>query len=118
MATSSRSSEADSAGPAWLYAGTLDDIWEGEMRGVNLGAVDVLLCNVDGEVFAYEDRCPHLVNPLSQGVLRDHVLTCAAHEWMFDARTGHGVNPASACLHRYPVRLDGDRIFVGVGYDE
>jgi hypothetical protein len=28
------------------------------------------------------------------------------------------VNPASACLHRYPVRLDGERIFVGVGEDE
>jgi len=24
------------------------------------------------------------------------------------------VNPASACLHRYPVRLDGERIFVSV----
>ena len=84
------------------------------MRAVKLGAVDVLLCNLDGTLVAYEDRCPHLANPLSEGVLADGVLTCAAHEWEFDARTGRGVNPASACLHRYPVRLDGMRIFVGV----
>jgi hypothetical protein len=32
----------------WRYAGTLDDIRAGEMRAVNLGAVDVLLCNLAG----------------------------------------------------------------------
>src|SRR6185312_5705494 len=116
--TSSRSSEGDSTMAVWRYAGTLDDIWAGEMRAVNIGAVGVLLCNLDGTLVAYENRCPHLANPLSEGVLADGVLTCAAHEWEFDVRTGRGVNPASACLHRYPVRLDGERIFVGVGEDE
>ena len=47
-----------------------------------------------------------------QGALDGGVLTCGAHEWQFDARTGRGVNPASACLRRYPVRLDGEQIFV------
>jgi nitrite reductase/ring-hydroxylating ferredoxin subunit len=88
------------------------------MRAVHLGTVDVLLCNLDGMLVAYQDRCPHLANPLSEGALSDGVLTCAAHEWEFDARTGRGVNPASACLHRYPVRLDGEQIFVSVGEDE
>ena len=98
----------------WRYAGSLDDIREGEMRAVNLGAVNVLLCNLDGTLVAYEDRCPHLANPISEGVLADGVLTCAAHEWEFDARTGREVNPVSACLRRYPVRLDGERILVHV----
>ena len=102
----------------WRYAGSLDDIWEGEMRAVNLGAVDVLLCNLDGTLVAYEDRCPHLASPLSEGALDGGVLTCAAHEWQFDARTGRGVNPASACLRRYPVRLDGEQIFVGLSEEE
>jgi toluene monooxygenase system ferredoxin subunit len=119
MVTSSRSNEGDGTVAVWRYAGSLDDLWAGEMRAVNLGAVDVLLCNLDGVLVAYEDRCPHLANPLSEGSLSDDgVLTCAAHEWEFDARTGCGVNPASACLHRYPVRLDGMRIFVGVEEDE
>jgi toluene monooxygenase system ferredoxin subunit len=96
----------------WRYAGSLDDIWAGEMTAVNLGAADVLLCNLDGTLVAYEDRCPHLARPLSEGALDGDVLTCGAHEWQFDARTGRGVNPASACLRRYPVRLDGEQIFV------
>jgi toluene monooxygenase system ferredoxin subunit len=85
------------------------------MHGVRLGTVDVVLCNVDGELFAYDDRCPHLANPLSEGSLAEAVLTCAAHHWEFDARSGRGVNPGSACLRRYPVQLDGERILVDVG---
>jgi nitrite reductase/ring-hydroxylating ferredoxin subunit len=42
-----------------------------------LGAVDVLLCNIDGQVHANQDRCPHLANPLSEGELRENILTCA-----------------------------------------
>jgi len=114
MATYSRSSAADTPPAEWQYAGTLDDLWEGEVRGVNLGGVDVVLCNVDGELFAYEDRCPHLANPLSDGALQQNTLRCAAHEWEFDARTGQGVNPQAARLKPFPVRLDNDRIFVAL----
>lgn len=118
MVTSSPSSEGDGAVADWLDAGTLDDVWEGEMSSVRLGALDVVLCNVDGEVHAYRDRCPHLANPLSDGELRENLLTCAAHEWVFDARTGDGVNPEDARLQRFPVRIDGDRILVCLGQIE
>ncbi|HEV7579967.1 MAG TPA: Rieske 2Fe-2S domain-containing protein [Mycobacterium sp.] len=117
MATSSPSTKADFPIVVWQYAGTLDDIWEGEMCAAKLGTVDVLLCNVDGQLVAYQDQCPHLANPLSAGVLSDNVITCAAHEWSFDARSGRGVNPETSCLRRYPVRVDGERIFVDVGPD-
>jgi nitrite reductase/ring-hydroxylating ferredoxin subunit len=114
MATSSRSSAADTPSAVWRYAGTLDELWEGEVRGVDLGGVDVVLCNVDGELFAYEDRCPHLANPLSHGVLNHNTLTCAAHEWEFDARTGQGLNPQTAHLKSFPVRIDDERIFIQI----
>ncbi len=95
-----------------MVIGTLDDLWEGDMRSVMLGGREVLLCNVEGAVFAYDDPCPHLGNLLSTGTLEGHVLTCAAHEWSFDMRTGAGINPAGVCLHRYPVQLDGDRVLI------
>jgi toluene monooxygenase system ferredoxin subunit len=101
-----------------MRAGTLDDLWAGEMRAVTLGTVDILLCNLDGRLVAYEDRCPHLASPLSEGTLSEGVLTCAAHEWEFDAQTGRGVNPASACLRRYPVRVDGEQVFVNTGEEQ
>ena len=98
----------------WVTAATLDELWEGEVLGVSVGAVDVVLCNIEGEVLAYEDRCPHLGHPLSNGAIVPPVLTCAAHEWAFDVRTGDGVNPTTARLRRFPVRIDGDTILVDV----
>jgi hypothetical protein len=35
-----------------------------------------------------EDRCPHEGYPLSQGVVKDGVLTCKWHNWKFDLATG------------------------------
>jgi toluene monooxygenase system ferredoxin subunit len=98
----------------WVCAATLDDLWQGEMRTVNIDGKDLLLCNIDGEVVAYEDRCPHLANPLSKGLLDGHVLTCAAHEWAFDVRTGSGVNPAEVCLRRFQVRVERDSVLVDI----
>lgn len=102
----------------WTRAGTLDDVWEGEMVSVRLGPHDVLLCNIGGAVVAYEDRCPHQASPLSRGAMNEDVLVCAAHEWTFDARSGRGVNPDSACLRQYGVRVEGDEIFVNVQTDD
>ena len=102
----------------WVYATSLDDLWEGEIASVSTARAEVLLCNVGGDVFAYEDRCPHLANPLSKGLLDAEILTCAAHEWVFDVRTGRGINPAATCLRRFDVRVDGDRIFVNIGAPE
>ena len=101
--------------PRWVCAATLDDLWDGELLAVTLEDEAVVVCNVDGVVVAFRDCCPHLGNPLSNGRLEGPILVCSAHEWEFDAHDGRGVNPATACLSAYPVRLEGDRILVEVG---
>ena len=92
--------------------GTLDDVWTGGKVGVVAGGRPVLLVNVDGVVCAYEDRCRHKGVRLSEGRLDGFVLTCAAHGWQYDARTGHGINPESVVLPRYDVKIVGDDVFV------
>ena len=99
---------------SWVRAASLDELWEGEMMSVTLNGAPIMLCHVAGCVYAYSDRCPHQATPLSEGKLEDYLLRCRAHEWVFDVRTGHGVNPAGECLHRYQVKLDGESILVGV----
>jgi toluene monooxygenase system ferredoxin subunit len=96
----------------------LVDLGNGKALAVALDGVNVLLCAVDGEVFAYEDRCPHLANPLSNGRISGYVLTCAAHEWAFDIRDGSGIDPVSAELRAFPVRLDGQTVVVDIGASE
>jgi toluene monooxygenase system ferredoxin subunit len=97
------------------HAASLDDLWEGEMIAIRLGTVDLVMCNVQGQVFAYADRCPHLASRLSDGRFDGQLITCPAHEWVFDGYGGAGVNPAQVCLRRYPTRVIGNEIYVDLG---
>ena len=68
----------------------------------------------NGRVQAFEDRCAHQGVPLSLGRLHAGVLTCGAHEWQYDARTGQGINPSSAKLSRFPVEIRNGEIWIDV----
>jgi toluene monooxygenase system ferredoxin subunit len=92
----------------------LDALWSGELRGCVVDGRKVLVARRGAEVLAYEDRCAHLGVPLSQGRLEGDVLTCSAHEWTYDLRTGRGLNPASACLKRFPVKVEDGQVWVDV----
>lgn len=96
--------------PHWVPVSSLDELWAGEMAMVVVDGVQVVLLNIDGEVVAFDNRCPHAGSPLAEGRLEGAKLICAAHEWEFDSRTGKGVNPASACLRPVRVRVDDDVI--------
>jgi toluene monooxygenase system ferredoxin subunit len=97
---------------AFLKIATLDDVWSGEMIGVTIEGISVLLINVGGSLHAYIDACPHQKTPLSRGSLRGGVLSCATHEWQFDAQTGCGINPLNACLEPLPLKIQGDDILL------
>jgi toluene monooxygenase system ferredoxin subunit len=89
-----------------------DELWIGEMTGVQVEGRAILLVNVEGTVCAYEDRCRHLARPLSQGVLTGKRLVCGAHAWEYDACTGRGINPDGVALRRYAVRIAAGEILV------
>ncbi len=58
---------------------------------VTAGEVDgqrVCVANLDGELFAVQDRCPHLAAPLSVGHLDHSNIVCPWHDSEFDLRTG------------------------------
>lgn len=99
---------------AYMRAAALADLWEGEMMGVRVGGVPVLLVHLDDGLHAFVDRCAHQAVPLSDGTLTGEVLVCAAHGWSYDARTGCGLNPAQARLQSIPVQIVGGEILVDV----
>ena len=89
-----------------------EDVWSGEMLAVDVNGELVLLVNIDNDIYAYADACPHQNSRLSEGTLTNRILRCARHLWEFDICTGAGVNPQNTCLRVFPVRLDGDDILV------
>jgi toluene monooxygenase system ferredoxin subunit len=90
----------------------LDDLWNGEMMGLEVDGNHILLINVDDRIYAYADACPHQKSRLSEGNLMGKTLRCARHHWEFDVCTGHGINPQNACLKVFPVTLESRDILV------
>jgi nitrite reductase (NADH) small subunit len=89
---------------------------------VRVGALEVGLFRVRGEVRAYRNRCPHAAAPVCRGVVtgtllpsgvyryvpgRDgEVLQCPWHGWEFDLVTGeHLAAGSTARLRGYPVEV-------------
>lgn len=90
------------------------ELWDGEKRCFVVEGRPVLLVKVEGRIYAYENRCAHRGLPLGGGRLDGHVLTCPVHEWQYDVRTGHGVNPNGARLRAVPLRIEADDVWVDV----
>jgi 3-phenylpropionate/trans-cinnamate dioxygenase ferredoxin subunit len=91
----------------------LGDVPKGMTRRIEVDGEAVLLCNVDGTIYAIEDRCTHDGGELDQGHLEECLIMCPRHGAFFDVRTGAAVTlPAILPVRTYPVRIEGDQIFV------
>ena len=92
---------------------TVDDLWEGEMESFTVNGHDILLVSAEGgEIKAFQGICPHQDIPLVEGKFDGKKVICRAHLWQFDATTGLGINPSDCALAEYPVKLDGDDVYV------
>jgi toluene monooxygenase system ferredoxin subunit len=92
---------------------SLDDIWEGEMESFDVDGTEILVAHLDGgEVVATQAICPHQQVELVEGELEQKTLTCKSHLWTFDLAACKGINPGHAELARYPVKLDGEDIYI------
>ena len=99
----------------------LDEVPEMGVLGVEgPRGQSICLVRFEGQVSAFADECTHQAFPLSLGEVRaDGTLECVWHGARFDCLTGAvRRDPATDDLMRYPVRVDGDRIFVGRREDE
>ena len=64
------------------------------------------------------DRCAHLGVALSTGSLAAGVITCPAHHYCYDARTGAGINPSTVRLRRLPVQICDGVLYVDPTEDQ
>ena len=91
---------------------------DGSLR-IELADIDVAVVRFEGELFALEDRCSHADIPLTDGEVEEvdgvPTIECALHGSCFDLRTGEPTNlPATEPVPVYPVRVEGDDVYVDV----
>jgi nitrite reductase/ring-hydroxylating ferredoxin subunit len=71
-----------------LLVGTLEELKHKGYLSVTVQGHDIVLFYQEGEVYALDNRCPHMGFPLSRGSTEDGILTCDWHHARFDIKTG------------------------------
>lgn len=80
-----------------------------EARTFTVGGRELVICDVDGEIYALDGICTHEDYPLEGGEVEDGILECPWHGARYDIRTGRvRALPATRPLQVYPVRVDAE----------
>lgn len=105
--------DAPESTDGWVRACPLAKLREGQPAHVNIGECPVCVVRSDGTVYALRDECTHQAVPLSDGEVTDGSIECWLHGSRFDLATGRALSrPATQPVDVYPVRIDGNDVFV------
>jgi nitrite reductase/ring-hydroxylating ferredoxin subunit/alkylhydroperoxidase/carboxymuconolactone decarboxylase family protein YurZ len=96
----------------WREVSDVPEIPEGEMLAVDVNGQNFVLIRSEGTLSALKDCCPHQNEALSNGELRDGVLTCARHKWQFNVADGTCAGTGKGGADSIPVREEGGLIEV------
>lgn len=87
----------------------------GTLRQINVPQLGrIVLANVNNQVFAVQDRCPHLNAPLSNGKLEGARLTCPWHGWQIDVTTGRVCNAENLLTRRFETKITDNQIWINI----
>jgi nitrite reductase (NADH) small subunit len=101
----------------------------GSRRIVELDGRSIGVFNVDGELYALRNSCPHRGAPLCEGTvggtmlpsdphtyvygMENRLLRCPWHGWEIDLASGRpALNDRPGGVRTYPVRVDDGRVVV------
>jgi nitrite reductase/ring-hydroxylating ferredoxin subunit len=76
------------------------------------------LFNVEGDLFAIDDSCPHQGASLCGGRLEGRVIQCCAHGLRFDLRSGYLLNSTRLKVANYPVEIIDGQAFIVIVPEE
>ena len=102
----------------YVSVASLSDVPPGEVMGVNPAVgYHIVLCNVNGDIYAVDDACSHAGGMLQFGELIGELIRCPLHSAEFDVKTGDAVeSPAKEPLSTHPVRVIDGQIEVGIEF--
>ena len=82
---------------------------------VSVSGKEILLVNVKGNIYAFENECPHQGSPMNASVVKDGYISCPRHGYRFSLTDGRCVEHPECRLATFAVQLSGDDILVDLG---
>ena len=93
-------------------AASLQELREKGRLVVSLNGHTICLLAEGDEVYAIDNRCPHMGFPLHRGTVSDGILTCHWHHARFDLCTGGTFDQFADELRRFPVEIEDGEVYV------
>lgn len=100
---------------SWIRVASVAELPPGSCGEYVAGERIVALFNVGGRFHALDGICPHQGGPLGKGTLSGCIVTCPWHGFQFDVTTGQHQTSKSLVHPTFPVKVEGDEVFVDVG---
>ena len=96
----------------WVRVAARGELLPGEFKLVWNGDTAITVYNIDGDLYAIEDRCTHDDGELAGGELHGFEIECPRHGARFDLRNGAALRaPAYVPVATFPVREDNGVIY-------
>lgn len=99
----------------YIKAGKVSDFSQKNYKCLKILARSiVILKRADGRFYALEANCRHQNAPLlGAGLPKNYQVTCPRHQWRYDLKTGKCLTAHGEDLREYPLKVEGEFIFVG-----
>lgn len=79
---------------------------------VSIDGSDVLLVNLKGKIYAFENECPHQGAPMSAAVIKDQHISCPRHGYRFNLEDGKCIDHPEFSLKVYNVEINGENVII------
>ena len=99
----------------FIDATSQEEVPPGTITTVTIAGKTLALYNVNGTLYATDDKCLHVGGSLGwTGKLEGKVVTCRLHGWKYDVTTGNMPLAPGMSLGCYPVKIVDGKIQVAV----
>ena len=90
----------------------LEDIPLGGSKLVMVKDTPIALFNLNGKIYAWDNRCPHRGASLADGNISDSVIQCKFHLWEFDVESACAIAHPDLKVKTFAVSVENGEVFI------
>lgn len=92
----------------WKKAGKIKDFSEGCQWQVDIAGRPIAVFKFGENFYAIKNSCLHQGWPLSEGNVKNYMVECPLHGWVYDFRDGTCLSTPGRKTNTFDIRIKGD----------
>ena len=97
---------------SWKKVCAASDVTEAALDEFDIDGTKIVVSRQGDTLLAYPLTCPHMEEPLSNGMCDGETITCSFHLWQWNMVTGESTGEAEIDLLKYPVKIEDGDLYV------